>query len=851
MVARHGVPATGSSRSSTPMAGAWRVRGRTKRIWAERPRLLVRALIAPWTRRGRRHERSRGRTDLYAVQPDRAERLAGRRSAFLRRWSTPPCTGRWRCMAAVSCSRSRSARWRRCGSRAASTVRSPICGPPPRRWAAVSPPPRRHLHSGDPRRGGRAGGRRRASARARGGARGAPAQGAHARADGRGGRPREGRVPGGAVARAAHAAERRATAGRACCRRGRSATSATIARALDVIERNANAQVQLDRRPARRLAHHHRQAAARRPAGRCSPASSRPRWTPSGRPPRPRAFACRRVLDPRAGPVTGDPDRLQQVVWNLLIERGEVHAEGRPGPASVCSASTRTSRSWSATPDRASRPTSCRTSSSASARPTARAPRAHAGLGLGLAIVKHLVELHGGTRRRARAPATGQGATFIVTLPLDDRRDACRRRLRASIRRAPSIEPLPAGARLDGLRVLVVDDDPDALELADGDSRGAPARVVQRALSAAEALNAAARRGGPTCSSRTSRCRARTATRSSARCARSTIGGRPDARRRADRLRPDAGPDPLARRGLQHARPEARRPGRIDGDHRERRRPAPARDSALARHRPVTLAVYTRRRAHAAPPHRSRAGSSRVGHRRPGRAADGRGRGLVAAVGRPTRHPGRLDGAQLGRPEVRLRGGRRRRGSGSASSQPGRQLDDQQGDQDRRQKASHADVALEDGDPARGRRLPAQGGRRRGGPGLRGLFALPGGRSLTGHRVRLGRDGARRHDREEREQRSGDLRRRPFRHGRARPLADREAATSTTTTRGSTARRPAKRSGRSRWPSTPTTPGRAPRPTSAPSCSGGPETARRRRSSPSGATRASRPAQAGRRKRGE
>ena len=53
--------------------------------------------------------------------------------------------------------------------------------------------------------------------------------------------------------------------------------------------------------------------------------------------------------------------------------------------------------------------------------------RAHGGLGLGLAIVRQLVELHGGTVQ-AQSPGEGQGATFVVRLPLTAQRDDTRRR---------------------------------------------------------------------------------------------------------------------------------------------------------------------------------------------------------------------------------------------------------------------------------------------------------------------------------------------------------------------------------------------------------------------------------------
>jgi CheY-like chemotaxis protein len=96
--------------------------------------------------------------------------------------------------------------------------------------------------------------------------------------------------------------------------------------------------------------------------------------------------------------------------------------------------------------------------------------RKHGGLGLGLAIVRHLVELHGGTVEAASA-GEGQGATFTVSLPLED-----------APRPIGLPEPVPSGECapdfLAGRRVLVVDDEPDTLEVVAHGLRSCGADVV-------------------------------------------------------------------------------------------------------------------------------------------------------------------------------------------------------------------------------------------------------------------------------------------------------------------------------------------------------------------------------------
>jgi PAS domain S-box-containing protein len=83
--------------------------------------------------------------------------------------------------------------------------------------------------------------------------------------------------------------------------------------------------------------------------------------------------------------------------------------------------------------------------------------RADSGLGLGLAIVRHLVELHGGTVR-AESPGKDLGATFTVMLPLKQRRSK-----QPQLREERQLAPVNPGI-LAGLKVLIVDDEPDNRE---------------------------------------------------------------------------------------------------------------------------------------------------------------------------------------------------------------------------------------------------------------------------------------------------------------------------------------------------------------------------------------------------
>ncbi|MGZ5173319.1 MAG: PAS domain S-box protein [Burkholderiales bacterium] len=169
-----------------------------------------------------------------------------------------------------------------------------------------------------------------------------------------------------------------------------------------------------------------------------------------------------KILDPRSSLVSGDPARLQQVVWNLLsnaikftpkggrvqvlLERVNSHLEisvidtgiGIPGNF-LPHVFERFSQKDSTT------------------------SRTHGGLGLGLAISKQLVELHGGTIQ-AKSKGEGEGATFVVTLPLLVVHDGGPNpsRVHPTHQAEPQNVLLPT---LRGVHVLVVDDEVDAREL--------------------------------------------------------------------------------------------------------------------------------------------------------------------------------------------------------------------------------------------------------------------------------------------------------------------------------------------------------------------------------------------------
>jgi PAS domain S-box-containing protein len=168
------------------------------------------------------------------------------------------------------------------------------------------------------------------------------------------------------------------------------------------------------------------------------------------------------ILDPRGGTVSGDPGRLQQIFWNLLSNAIKFTPKGGKVQALLQRIDSHIEFSVSDTGigipasflpyvfDRFSQKDTSTT-------------RSHGGLGLGLAISKQLVELHGGSLR-AKSPGEGQGATFIVHLPLTILETKAESANRVHPTHAAAEEPslLPS---LAGVHALVVDDEADARDL--------------------------------------------------------------------------------------------------------------------------------------------------------------------------------------------------------------------------------------------------------------------------------------------------------------------------------------------------------------------------------------------------
>jgi len=184
-----------------------------------------------------------------------------------------------------------------------------------------------------------------------------------------------------------------------------------------------------------------------------------------------KSIEIKTAFDPNVGQVSGDPNRLQQVVWNLLSNAVKFTPQGGQVEVQLSSSSEAI-----LSPDLNSSPSALSPQPSALIKVSdtgigidpaflphvfdyfrqedSTTTRRFGGLGVGLAIVRHLVELHGG-RVWASSLGEGQGATFTVALPLMNLKPQ-------SPKNHSLLNDFP---KLEGVRVVVVDDEVDTLEL--------------------------------------------------------------------------------------------------------------------------------------------------------------------------------------------------------------------------------------------------------------------------------------------------------------------------------------------------------------------------------------------------
>ena len=168
------------------------------------------------------------------------------------------------------------------------------------------------------------------------------------------------------------------------------------------------------------------------------------------------------ILDPSAGPILGDADRLQQIVWNLLTNavkftpkggRIQVQVQRSDAHVEVVVTDTGIGIKKEFLPHVFDRFRQADPSTT----------RIHGGLGLGLSIVHQLVGLHGGNVS-VQSEGEGKGATFTINLPfvgaVSDHHDA--EPVPVHSEEITTLEGLPS---LEGLKVLVVDDEADTREL--------------------------------------------------------------------------------------------------------------------------------------------------------------------------------------------------------------------------------------------------------------------------------------------------------------------------------------------------------------------------------------------------
>jgi signal transduction histidine kinase len=197
-----------------------------------------------------------------------------------------------------------------------------------------------------------------------------------------------------------------------------------------------------------------------------------------------KGIKLQKVVDPIAGPVSGDPNRLQQVVWNLLSNAVKFTPKGGRVQVVIERSNSHVELSVSDT-GKGVAPEFLPHVFERFSQADNSATKNYAGLGLGLAIVKSLAELHGGSVR-VKSGGDGKGSTFIVSLPISvlHTLDHSENRQRTKIEReGPTLHSID----LKGIKVMVVDDEADAIGLVKRIMEGCGA-TVEACTSAAACL---------------------------------------------------------------------------------------------------------------------------------------------------------------------------------------------------------------------------------------------------------------------------------------------------------------------------------------------------------------------------
>ncbi|MEJ7848227.1 MAG: ATP-binding protein [Pyrinomonadaceae bacterium] len=201
-----------------------------------------------------------------------------------------------------------------------------------------------------------------------------------------------------------------------------------------------------------------------------------------------KGIRLRKMLDSKASLISGDPNRLQQIIWNLLSNavkftpkagRVDVRLHRVDSHVEVMVADTGIGILPDSIPHIFERFTQADSGAS----------RNHGGLGLGLAIVRHLVEMHGGTVR-AESQGENTGAAFFVSLPLVPVHQKVPGEEKGkTLKNETAVQEFECIPELEGLHILVVEDDPDGRSMIVTVLKKCGAKVTA-AASAAEALAA-------------------------------------------------------------------------------------------------------------------------------------------------------------------------------------------------------------------------------------------------------------------------------------------------------------------------------------------------------------------------